>query len=251
MGAMTTSVHGEEWSKHFTVAGKPQLRIEAGEASVELRAGVGGAIDARLTTRGWSIGPDGVRVNARQNGSRVEIEIRVPSTQWDFRNRAVRIEVSVPPQLDAEVHTGDGHIAAKGLKGAFRFTTDDGSIETDAMDGTLKARTADGRVTARGRFDELDLHTNDGSILAAAAAGSKMAAPWKIETGDGSVTVRLPEAFVADLDATTGDGGITVSLPVTTRAFRTGENTVHGKLNGGGLSLRIRTGDGAIRIDKI
>jgi DUF4097 and DUF4098 domain-containing protein YvlB len=248
---LAASARADEWSKRFEVTGRPELRIEADDAAVALRAGSGGAVEARVTTRGWRIGPDGVRVNARQNGNRVEIEVRVPDNEWGLGTRSVRLEVLVPPDLRAEVHTGDGSIRAEALKGDFRFTTGDGGIEAESLDGALTARTGDGRLSARGRFDQLDLRTNDGSIVAAFNPGSKMAGPWRIETGDGSVTVRVPEGFAADIDAHTGDGHISIGLPITTSGFNTGENTFRGHLHGGGLPLRIRTGDGSIRIERM
>jgi hypothetical protein len=247
----SNSARADEWSKRFRVTGRPQLRIEADDAAVSLRVGAPGTVDAHLTTRGCTIGPDGARVTARQNGNRVEIEIRIPESHWQTGSRSVRLEVLVPPELSAEVHTSDGHVWAQGLKGEFRLSTGDGAIDAESLDGALTARTGDGRLNVHGRFDQLDLRTNDGSVLATVNPGSKPAGPWRIETGDGSVTLRLPEGFAADLDARTGDGHISVDLPATTSGFHSGENNFRGRLNGGGLPLRVHTGDGSIRIQRL
>lgn len=248
---LAASGRAEDWSKRFEVTGKPELRIQADDAAVTLRAGASDAVSAHLTSQGWKIGPDGVRVSTRQNGNRIELEVRVPEMHWGFGNRSVRLEVFVPEELRAEIHTGDGRVSVQGLKGEFQFVTGDGAIEAESLDGTLSARSGDGSVKVRGRFDQVDLHTGDGSIEAAFDRGSKMAGLWRVETGDGSVTLRLPEGFAADLDAHTGDGNISVSLPVTTAGLHNGEHNFRGKLNGGGLSLRIRTGDGSIRLERL
>ncbi len=247
---LAASGRAEDWSKRFEVTGKPELRIQADDAAVTLRAGAAGAVSARLTAQGRAIGADEVRLNARQNGNRIEMEVRVPGSHWGFGSRSVSLEVLVPEELRAEIHTGDGHVSAQGLKGEFRFVTGDGAIEAESLDGTLSARSGDGRLKVRGRFDQVDLRTDDGSIEATFDRNSKMAGPWRVETGDGSVTIRLPEGFAADLDAQTGDGDISVSLPVTATGFHSGEHNFRGKLNGGGLSLRIRTGDGSIRLER-
>jgi hypothetical protein len=63
-----------------------------------------------------------------------------------------------------------------------------------------------------------------------ALAGSRMASEWELHTGDGSITVRLPRDFAADLDAVTGDGHIRIDLPFTSAKFD--ERYVRGKLNG-------------------
>ncbi len=113
--------------------------------------------------------------------------------------------------------------------------------------GTLDANTSDGSIRVRGRLDALTLHTGDGSIEAELMAGSKITSAWDISTGDGHVTVRVPEGFAADLDAHTGDGGIEVSFPVTTSGTLSGHD-LRGRMNGGGPTLKIRSGDGSIHV---
>ena len=245
------SAHADEWSKRFEVTGRPELRVESNDAAVVLRAGAGHVIEASLTTRGWKIGPDDVRVTTHQSGDRVEIEVRVPEGHWSFGNRSARLELAVPAELRAEVHTGDGHVSARSLKGEFRLSTGDGGVEAESLDGALTARSGDGSVQVRGRFDALDIRTNDGSVTAVVNPGSKMSGPWRVESGDGGVTLRIPEGFAADLDAHTGDGDISVRMPVTTTGSKRGENDFRGRLNGGGLPLRIHTGDGSIRIERL
>lgn len=246
-----STAYADEWTKRFPLTGQPDLRVDAEDAAVILRSGAGNAIEARLTTHGWNIGPGGIRVTERQAGNRVEIEIRMPHGQWGFfTSRSARLELTVPRQLRANIHTGDGSVNAQTLKGELRLVTGDGSIEADEVEGSLEARTGDGGIRVRGRFDRLDLHTGDGSVTASVASGSKMAGPWRIHSGDGSVTVRLPGDLAADLDVHTGDGSVTVNVPLLTNTIR-GERDVRGKLNGGGSTLRIETGDGSIRVDRL
>ena len=114
----------------------------------------------------------------------------------------------------------------------------------------MEAETGDGSIRARGRFDVMNLRTGDGGIEAEVSAGSKLSSSWEVNTGDGHVILRLPEGLAADLDAHTNDGRIDLELPLLTSKLG-GSNDVRGKLNGGGLALKIRTGDGAIRIARL
>jgi len=125
----------------------------------------------------------------------------------------------------------------------------DGSQEIDGVDGKLRATTGDGHIRANGRFDELELKTGDGRVDARAAAGSALATSWRLESGDGTVTLEVPENLAADVDLHTGDGHIDLDMPITT-AGKIRENEVRGKLNGGGNLLVIHTGDGSIRLRK-
>jgi DUF4097 and DUF4098 domain-containing protein YvlB len=125
----------------------------------------------------------------------------------------------------------------------------DGSQEIDTVDGKLRATTGDGHIRANGRFDELELKTGDGRVDARAAAGSALAAGWRLESGDGTVSLEVPDNLAADVDLHTGDGHIDLDMPVTTEG-KIRENEIRGKLNGGGNLLVIHTGDGSIRLRK-
>lgn len=59
----------------------------------------------------------------------------------------------------------------------------------------------------------------------------------------------IPENFAADISVHTGDGHITLDMPVTVSG-KYESNSVHGKLNGGGSLLNIKTGDGSVRVGK-
>ncbi len=243
-----TTAFGDEWQKRFEVTGRPELRVDAQDAHVVLRPGAKNVIVARLTTHGWNIGPGGIRVHERQVENRVEIEIREPHLHWNFfSNRWSRLEIEVPRELRADVHTGDGRVEANGLAGELRLSTGDGSVEAFSVEGALDARTGDGSIRVQGRFERLDLNTGDGSVNAAVISGSKMVGPWRIHTGDGGVHLRLASDVAANLEAHTGDGGLHVDLPGFTTSGRHG-NTISGRLNGGGSTLRVETGDGSIQV---
>jgi DUF4097 and DUF4098 domain-containing protein YvlB len=155
----------------------------------------------------------------------------------------------VPRELTLDVNTGDGDVHVAGVKGEVRLHTGDGGIDGTGLDGRLAASSGDGHVSVAGRFDDLDIHTGDGMVEAAATAGSNIVTGWQIRTGDGSVSVRLPDGFKADIAADTGDGRITLNVPVTLNGAMRSSH-VRGALNGGGRPLTIRTGDGSIRLDR-
>jgi hypothetical protein len=248
--ALCSTAFAAEWSKRFDLSGRPEVRVDADDASVTLRPGPGNSLEARLTTEGWSIGPEGIRVDARQNGNRIEIILKEPHRDWGFlSHRWAKLELTVPRDLRADIHTGDGSIHANTLAGQFKFVTGDGSVEAEGVDGDLRAQTGDGSIRVRGRFDQLEVQTGDGSVNVTIASGSKMAGPWRIHTGDGSVRVQVPADLAANVDAHTGDGGLHISVPLDNSTR--GENWVRGRLNTGGATLRVETGDGSIHLDRL
>ncbi len=251
LAAAGAAARADEWQKRFAVTGTPDVRVETGDGDVILRTGASDAVEARVTTVGWKIGPDEVQIVDHQTANHVDLEIRIPRHNWNFGHRSIRVELTVPSQSNADVHTGDGSITCTGLKGDTRLGTGDGSINADSLEGTLNAHSGDGRIQVRGRFEAVELRTGDGSIDLSVSPGSKMAGLWRVHSGDGGVTVRLPEGFAADLDAHSGDGSIHVNLPASTAGFHSSENNFRGKLNGGGQTLRVETGDGSIRLERL
>jgi hypothetical protein len=246
------SIHlakAEEWQKHWAVTGKPELHVSAGDASVVVEPGTSNdAIDATVTTRGWSIGASGVRITEHQNGNRIELDIKLPDTHFSWGgNRSIRVEVHVPRELTADIHTGDGSIKISDLTGSIRADTGDGSIQADHLDGALDAHSGDGSVHVSGRFDNLQLHTQDGSVELTVLKGSQVNSDWRVQTGDGSVHVLLPQELSANLELHTGDGHISMDMPLTVTSVKT-EHGIQGKLNGGGALLLVRTGDGSISL---
>jgi hypothetical protein len=258
---------GDDWSHRYALKGAPDLHVKTDDGSVRIEAGAEGEIEARVTTEGWRIAPGEVTITESQAGDRVDIEVRLPRERSHFGigHRSISVVLRVPKQGDLDVHTGDGSIksqpvsghltlstgdgsiAADGLQGEIRLHTGDGSIQATGLAGRLQADTGDGHMNVRGRFDVLDLRSGDGSLEAAVEPGSRVESAWSLQSGDGSITLRLPEDLGAELDAHTGDGGITLEQPVTV----TGEisrSTVRGKLGPGGMPLRVQTGDGSIRL---
>jgi DUF4097 and DUF4098 domain-containing protein YvlB len=246
-----SAANADQWNKHWNVSGKPELHVSAGDASVVVESGGNGGIDANLTTQGWNIGDSGVRVTEHQTGNRVDIDVKAPTgTHFNFGNHSIKLEVRVPRELLADIHTGDGSIRLLDLHGSVRADTGDGSIQADRLDGIFDAHSGDGSVHISGRFDNLRLHTQDGSVGVEVLEGSKLSADWRVETGDGSVSLRLPKTLSANLEMHTGDGHIRLDVPLTVTTGQN-EHRIEGKLNGGGPLFMVKTGDGSISVGSL
>jgi DUF4097 and DUF4098 domain-containing protein YvlB len=243
--------HADEWSKTYTLNGKPDLRIETSDANIRVTTWDQHTIEAKVITTHYQIGEGGIRVEEHQNGDSVEIDVRYPHHNFNIEwgQHRVDIIIQMPREGRVNLRTGDGKIDVAGLKGDMDLHSGDGSENLEAVDGKLHASTGDGHITAHGRFDELELKTGDGHVEVRAAGGSSLAAGWRLETGDGNVSLEIPGELAADVDLHTSDGHIDLDMPITTEG-KIRQNEVHGKLNGGGSSLTIRTGDGSIHLRK-
>jgi hypothetical protein len=249
--AHAVSARAEQWSKTYTISNTPDLRVETSDANIHVDTWDQKTIEATITTTHYKFGAGGLTVEERQSGDTVEINLRFPHGIhiMDFGNHRVDIAIHMPRQGRVNLHTGDGKIELADFNGEMELASGDGAEEIHHVEGRLRANTGDGHINADGRFDALKLKTGDGRLDIRAAAGSKISEEWSLHTGDGSVSLELPENFAADLYLHTGDGHIDVSLPMTTEG-RIKPNDVHGKLNGGGKTISIQTGDGSINLSK-
>jgi DUF4097 and DUF4098 domain-containing protein YvlB len=271
IAASAPQARADEWSKTYQISGRADLHVTTGDGDVTITGTDQKQIDARVTADGWKIGPNDVQVIESQNGDDVSIELKVP--HWNFslfgkNHKSLRVDVRVPRELDVDVRTSDGNIMAQGVSGKIQFGTGDGNvtannihgdirmhtgdgrIEGQGFDGSLDADTGDGNLRVNGRFDALRLKTGDGNIEATVGNGSKVTNGWNLHSGDGRITVQLPSDLNAMLDAHTGDGSITLDIPIQVSGSLS-HSAVRGKLNAGGGTLAISSGDGSIHIEKL
>lgn len=248
IAAFPAASFADEWTKHWSTSGRPELHVTAGDAPIDIKYGPGEGIDAVIRTKGVAIGDSGVRVQEHQSGNRIELEIKEPSFHFGFHeNHELKVEIRVPRDLSAYLHTGDGPISIEGVHGAVHASSGDGPVKVEDFEGTLDAQTGDGPITLQGRFDDLHVQTGDGPVAITAQHGSRILSGWRLQTGDGPVRLRLPSDLSANVELHSGDGPIQLDLPLTVSGSQDHHN-VHGTLNGGGPQVTVHTGDGPITI---
>jgi Putative adhesin len=267
--AVGVSTRAEEVVKTFSVTGHARVNVNTDDGAVRVSTGDIKQVEIRVVYTGYKLDRD-LRVTTEQNGDSVEVVAKTSGGSfwnWGVRHSSLRVEVHMPKDADltvrsgdgaveadsingnVDVTTGDGSITVQGARGNIKFHTGDGHIEARGLDGTVDASSGDGHINLEGRFDGLNIKTGDGSITARALGGSKVASNWSIRTGDGSVDLEVPGDLQANIDASTHDGHISMGLPLTMEGTISSSN-IHGKLNGGGQALSIRTGDGSIHLSK-
>ena len=268
VGSAATA-RAEDWNRTYRLTGRADVHVATNDGHITVRGTDRRDIAVHIFTEGWNLERD-ILLTERQDGNTLELtaKIRPHIFMFEWGRRRLRIEVEMPRNADLVVRSSDGgvdvenldgrvslaasdgSIVARDLKGELKLHTSDGSISGEGLDGSLDAGSSDGSIRVSGRFDRLSLGASDGRVVAEALAGSAIGDGWSLHTSDGSVTLRLPEGFKADLDAMAGDGSIAVDFPVTVSG-RWGRHRLQGTMNGGGGVLMVRTGDGSIRVGKI
>jgi hypothetical protein len=272
---VTVDSHSEivREEKRFTVDGIADVRVATFDGSIQIQSWDKPDVLIEVEKRGPNkAAVESLQVVVEQKGNVIDLEVKRPRREtfsgMGFRQAPyARLVVSVPRTTNVrarsgdgsikiervtgriELRTGDGSIRASEVAGDLNFDTGDGSVVVEGAEGQIVVDTGDGSVSVSGSLGALKLHTGDGSVVYRAAPGTSMTDQWDITTGDGSVTLYLPADLGAELDAHTGDGRITNDLSVEKAGTdEKTRRTLRGRIGSGGKLLRVRTGDGAIRL---
>lgn len=258
--------------KRFTVAGAPELHLTTFDGSIEIRSGDAKTVVVEIEKRGpTQEALAQLKVETKQDGNRIDVEVRKPAGGGvvlfgiGHSSPNARLIVTMPREGNVVARSGDGSVRIEHVHGSLDLRTGDGSIRGIDVGGTLLVQTGDGSVTLEdaegdldvntgdgsvsvsGKLGALRLHTSDGSITLRADRGTTMKDDWSLSTGDGGVAIYLPPDFAAEVDAHTGDGSVRSELDIASDG-ESNRRSLKGKLGAGGKVLKIRTGDGSIRL---
>ena len=172
------------------------------------------------------------------------IELTVPAV---LRNKAVGAEfhVLVPTPCEAKIHTSNGDVEVRKLKGGADLQTSNGRVFAENIVGPLDVRTSNGQIravyveggvtadTSNGRVvvdgvkGDCQLGTSNGMIHAGAVQGGVRA-----ETSNGDIEVNARPGTDGQVILKTSNGDIDVDLPTD--------------LTG---TIELETSNGIVRID--
>jgi hypothetical protein len=264
----------------YKVTGPPDLTLETFDGAIEIHSWDRTEVEVEIEKRAMDQSLiDQITVEAEQQGDKIVLRVKGPSrsdsggfTIGMHVSPAARLRVAVPRNLTLQVRTEDGAIRAENLDGRVTLRTADGSVTAERLSGHLEVRSGDGAIRIDKAVGRLDLETDDGSITIDARpsvltaktgdgsirvqvdSDTVMEDAWDLSTGDGTVTVTLPAAFGAEIDAETRDGAVRSSHPALTvdddgGNRRESRRELRSRMGEGGRVLRVRTGDGSIRFE--
>src|SRR5713226_7712756 len=139
LAASAVAVRAEDVTKSFAVSGRANVRVETNDGSVRVTTGDSKQVEFRVEYHGYELGKN-LRVDARQDGDKVELVARVTG-HWGFsfghNSRGLHIEVRMPREADLQVETGDGSVQAESINGTVNVHTANGSVKAYSLNGTI------------------------------------------------------------------------------------------------------------------
>jgi DUF4097 and DUF4098 domain-containing protein YvlB len=142
-------------------------------------------------------------------------------------------------------HTSGGSIDIGDVSGAVEAKTSGGDITLARIEGDVLARSSGGGITIDNAMGSVDATTSGGSIRARMSRQPN--GDSKLSTSGGGVTLSLAPSISVDLDARASGGGVTSDVPVTVQGTQE-DDSLQGRVNGGGPKLVLRTSGGGIKV---
>ena len=258
------------------VAQGATLRVFTFAGTVTVRAASGSEARIRGTSRNADAG------EIRYDSSRAGGDVRVCAVHGDAectesgirregregrsdRNgrAAADFVVEVPRGVSVRVGSGSGEVTVEGVTGNVHAASGSGTVRVGAGAGEVRASSGSGEVTVEGALGpvqastgsgEIRITTGRGPVTASTGSGdidvSMASAPgsddMRFSSGSGSITLRVPSDFSANIHATTGSGDFESDLPVTLTPPLS-RHDFRATIGSGGRAVRISTGSGDIR----
>ena len=221
----------EKWRRHYAITDGGAVEIVNANGPIEVAVGPAGAVDIEAVLEA-----DGMtEAQAREELKAVELEesvkpehIRVATVRRPRRGGVdVSFKVRMPADARLEMTGNDGLLKAEGLRAHVKAMVVNGSVELNAMGGTVDV--AGVNATLSVKMNEIN-------------------GPLRLEGTNGRIALELPRTAKATLKARSVNGNIGVTgLAVEERTGRRIRD-LESQLNGGGPEIDLRVTNGRISI---
>jgi hypothetical protein len=233
----------DDWKKSVNVSFKAYLPVNV-TTTLETS---GGSISLSnldgtnsFTTSGGSIAVDNVKGKMKGRGSGGSIHIANSSNDIDLVTSGGSIQAKECTG-NIRLQTSGGSLHLDGLDGTIEAETSGGSIDADNIKGDLVTNTSGGSIRLRGLACSVDAETSGGGIDAEIKETTKAV---KLRNSGGNINLQLPanKGFDLDLDADK------INVQLTNFSGSADEDSIKGKLNGGGTLVDVRANSGKISV---
>ncbi len=279
--------HGETKTRHiekkFTVnsGGNFNLETDAGEVFVDTWDT--DEVQIVVDIEGNDKRTQKFDVQFFQEGNTIKVVGKIKDHsffKWNIGDLDVKYTITLPKKFSVTANTSGGNLKVRNVTGEVRCETSGGDVTAESIDGqtilntsgggieanlikgNVKVETSGGDIRANditGDFKgntsggNINLNTIDGNVYAETSGGDidlRVKGENKgisVHTSGGGITIHVKENIAADVDASTSGGSVKCELPITIKGTIE-ESELHGRINGGGNSIRAETSGGDIRI---
>jgi hypothetical protein len=242
-----------------TAKSKERIKDWKKALNISFKVFVSKNVSTDLSTSGGSINLTNLSGNLKFSTSGGSLDLDNVGGKVDGRTSGGSINLENSKD-DIELSTSGGSIHAKNCDGKLRLSTSGGSLDLKDLKGDIRATTSGGNVEGKNVEGELITHTSGGSIHL-----SDLSCSLETSTSGGNIDVSIKQfgkyvkinnsAGNIDLELPKGKG---IDLDLSADKIKTDhldnfngkvdDDQVSGKLNGGGIPVRVSAGSGRINL---
>ena len=192
-----------------------------------------------FSTSGGSLDIDNVSGKMKGRTSGGSINLENSKDEIDLATSGGSIEAS-NCDGNLKLSTSGGSLSLKDLKGDIRATTSGGSVNGKNIGGELLAHTSGGSVHLKDLSCSVETSTSGGNIYVSIKEFGKYVT---IRNSSGNVELELPKGKGVDLSL---EADKIKTDRMENFNGKMNEDEVEGKLNGGGIPVKVKAGSGKI-----
>jgi len=145
----------------------------------------------------------------------------------------------------AHLESSGGSVTADTVQGAVWADSSGGSVNLKSVAGDIEANSGGGGVNVQGAGGHVKAGSSGGPVRVVFADGNSKGGD--LDSSGGGVEAALDSRAAVEVDAISSGGSVSCNLPLAAEG-RVTSDKLHGKLNGGGPLLRLRSSGGGISI---
>lgn len=274
------------YEKQFIVKEGGEIIVEADAGTITIDSWEKNEVNIIVEIDGSDSRAEKYNVEFKQEGDKVYVTGKVKDKsffKWHVGDLEAKYTIYTPKNFNSTVKTSGGNVKANNLVGKTDYTTSGGDIVVNNIEGQTLVSTSGGNIDVTNIRGEVDAETSGGNVFIENITGSvkgytsggnvellaidgrvkggtsggdvtvKLIGENKgvdVETSGGDINIFLKNGVSADVDVETSGGSVDCDFPVTVRG-KVRDSELHGKINGGGNSIRANTSGGSIRISEL
>jgi len=238
------------------------LRIRNWNGPVEVRAATGDRADVHgqaigSSDRGTDVvyrvlrDDDGVTICAVPDRDDVECSARGingSGRDWGRRPARARLLVSLPAGVRIDASSGNGEVTVENAGADVVASSGNGRVRVAGAGGPVRASSGNGDIDVSTAAGPVTASTGNGRIEARMLA-LREDGDMRFSTGNGAVTVWLPDDFGGDVSVS-GQRGFDTDFPIEVRSGDF-HSRISGRIGRGGRRVDISTGNGGVSLRRV
>ena len=246
VSAIAKFKNGIHWNKNNAL--NISFKVFVGkEVSTSLKTSGGSISLSNLTgeenfeTSGGSLHVDGLggKINGSTSGGSIHLSNSKDDITLETSGGSIEASQSSGNII---LQTSGGSLKLNDLSGTIKAQTSGGSIDGSSIEGELVAETSGGSIHLFNLSCSLETSTSGGQIDVAISNPGKYV---KISNSGGNIHLELPANKGMDLKLS---GNKIKVNTLNNFSGSTGENSITGKLNGGGIPIQVDASSGRIEL---